>query len=200
MANVQVIFIVTQGFIVGWDAAVIQGFAFAVFVLFCVVIRLVGRYLSLWQARPLRDSIDAICQRPFSIPTYATTARAIPPQPPEGDGDEWKSLRNWSKAAWYPIYVPLHRQSVANRTSLLLASASLPFGIVPSVKFAGSELVDGGVVDNCPIAPLIEQEHCDELIVVLLRPIEDEDLFERQLRCQYEKSREFRAGVRRCGR
>lgn len=48
----------------------------------------------------------------------------------------------------------------------LLASAALPFGVVPAVK----GYVDGGVADNLPIYPLISLLACDIILVIRANP------------------------------
>jgi hypothetical protein len=60
-----------------------------------------------------------------------------------------------------------------------LASAALPFGIVPPVEMEEVEYVDGGVVDNVPFTPLIGK--VDEIFVVLLQPYRNEELAARSV-------------------
>ena len=52
--------------------------------------------------------------------------------------------------------------------------AALPLGIFPSVELDGITYVDGGVADNLPVTPLIRHEKCDELVVIAMRPWNEE--------------------------
>src|SRR5262249_48329474 len=73
----------------------------------------------------------------------------------------------------FPTYHRINDVNEDERVTLLLASAALPFGIVPSIEFRGAQLVDGGVADNFPIYPLIQNHECDELVIVRLDPRPD---------------------------
>lgn len=58
----------------------------------------------------------------------------------------------------------------------LLASSAIPL-IFPPIEFDSEhKYVDGGIPivgDNCPISPLIENEHCNKIIVIHLSPRTD---------------------------
>jgi hypothetical protein len=56
-----------------------------------------------------------------------------------------------------------------------LASAALPFGIVPPVEISGVSYCDGGVVDNCPVYPFLNSGLLDEIYVLLLEPCKSEE-------------------------
>jgi predicted acylesterase/phospholipase RssA len=53
-----------------------------------------------------------------------------------------------------------------------MASAALPFGIVPSIAVCGRTCVDGGVADNTPVFPFMNDDSIDEIYVVLLEPVQ----------------------------
>src|SRR5262249_18402852 len=79
-------------------------------------------------------------------------------------------LMREERTSYLPSYHRINDSNENDRVALLLASAALPFGIVPSIEFRGEQLVDGGVADNVPIYPLVQYESCDELVVVRLDP------------------------------
>ena len=148
-----------------------------------VIIFLLDRFFrslssrTFWESTPLRKTIETIVKMEFKIPTYVTFASAQNLIDPDGLQWDvtWKgNFRTASQLTWYPEYLKIQDQNLSDddRVSALLASAALPFGIVPSVKLGEHELVDGGIADNRPVFPLVEIEKCDEVFVVLLRPIE----------------------------
>jgi predicted acylesterase/phospholipase RssA len=69
---------------------------------------------------------------------------------------------------WVPMYFAIHDLPMVDQIKVLLASAALPFGVVPSIEWDGKRLVDGGVADNVPLYPVAR---ADEVFVVLLEPI-----------------------------
>ena len=68
---------------------------------------------------------------------------------------------------WVPKYVRLDTVGKIDAARNLLVSAALPFGIVPPVALSGRTCVDGGLVDNCPISPLLEHD-VDEVFFLTL--------------------------------
>lgn|GEM_PF-5830216 len=68
---------------------------------------------------------------------------------------------------YIPHYFHLQRLSVKKTQQLILQSAGLP-EIFPMKTIAGADYVDGGIVDNTPLLPLIEGGYSDSLIVVSL--------------------------------
>jgi predicted acylesterase/phospholipase RssA len=83
---------------------------------------------------------------------------------------------------WAAQYVRINEFLPDDAATLCLASAALPFGVVPPISVSErvkkllrlpdqvSEFVDGGVADNVPYMPFIEDFPADELFVVLLEP------------------------------
>lgn len=95
--------------------------------------------------------------------------------------DSNSTLHPNSKMSWLPKYAALHSMSSESREKACLASAALPFGVVPSVSLSfriGSRDVttfcDGGVSDNVPIFPFMNQPQIDEIFVLLLEPIKSQ--------------------------
>lgn len=69
-----------------------------------------------------------------------------------------------------PVYRDITSEPVHRQLQVALASAALPFGIVPARAVEGGEgrhaiEWDGGILDNVPLAPMAEVA-CDEVIVV----------------------------------
>lgn len=69
-----------------------------------------------------------------------------------------------------PEYVDLRTIPRREWKSVLLATAALPLGLVPSSTWRGQEWVDGGVADNLPVFPIVTWQRCDCLVVIRLRP------------------------------
>lgn len=63
-------------------------------------------------------------------------------------------------------YLPLHKVSDEKIHKGIVASASIPIFFSP-VKMDGKKYYDGGVFDNVPVKPLVENG-CDEIIVIHL--------------------------------
>lgn len=73
-------------------------------------------------------------------------------------------LPDWPGRLYAPKYVEANIDT-QNIQRWLLASASLPFGVLPNVKLNGDVFVDGGVADNAPILPVLEAG-CEEIFIV----------------------------------
>jgi hypothetical protein len=83
---------------------------------------------------------------------------------------------------WIPHYLELSQSSSSpSPLQCLLATTALPFGVVPSITIDGRRYVDGGVIDNIPIAPLLKHD-LDEIFVVLLDANGDDAEFQNGLR------------------
>ncbi len=158
-------------------------------------------YLSRWSvmtSEPLARTIADISSSKFRLPTYVTVAASrywtVPRRGLIADstdnsasagmrkplspfalwGAKWLDplcLNPSASKIWIPIYRNMQQCDPSSRTLALLASAALPYGIVPSVRIEGESVVDGGVADNLPLLPMILKEKCDELIVVCLSPL-----------------------------
>lgn len=82
---------------------------------------------------------------------------------------------NSNRREWYlypreryqPVYFPLNLMTcIDDQVDACLASAALPFGILTEVYVRGEHCVDGGVIDNIPLWPLIEFAKCDRILVI----------------------------------
>lgn len=71
-------------------------------------------------------------------------------------------LRNDNHA----IYVPLWKQTKTQAVEQIIASCSIPI-VFPAQNIEGKQYFDGGVYDNVPVKPLID-EGCDTIIVIHL--------------------------------
>lgn len=130
---------------------------------------------------PLRKLVQQIVETGIAVPLYVTLAEERDfydpddPQWEEGRGRnlEFRSLQ--PERQFFPWYFPVHSLDPETATDAIVASAALPFGLVNSIKIDNRRYVDGGVVDNCPIYPLIVTEGCDEVIVIKASPLTPED-------------------------
>jgi hypothetical protein len=125
--------------------------------------------LSAFTALPLRSTLTSrIENRPFRCPLFATTAKLAEVYDP--DNLVYVSTGIPPSAAIlmpHPVkkYIPRYWQLDMDPRSVsmrLLASAALPFGIVPAVEGH----VDGGVADNLPIYPTVSLVSCEKIIVI----------------------------------
>lgn len=66
----------------------------------------------------------------------------------------------------HAIYVPLWKQTKAQAVEQIIASCSIPI-VFPAQNIDGKQYFDGGVYDNVPVKPLID-EGCDTIIVIHL--------------------------------
>lgn len=138
--------------------------------------------LTVLENRPLFKTICSVANRPCLVPFYATLAKRCHVYNPDSPTYECTSPNSFDPNPrilkydeWEPVYFPVHELSDEVKPRVLLGSASLPFGIVPFVEIQSQRYVDGGVVDNCPIYPLISLAQCDEIVVVSLTPNRSEE-------------------------
>ncbi len=71
-----------------------------------------------------------------------------------------------------PVYAPKYvdsRESASELKRWLLASASLPYGVLPHVRRGDEVYVDGGMADNAPILPALEAG-CRDIFVIHTNP------------------------------
>ena len=137
---------------------------------------------------PLRKEVDRIMRgAKFSVPIYVTTAE----QRVLHDPDNFYEVMRWQTALAHVLKAPilgsetelyLPKTFIPNYLCLsdfehddlvnaLMATAALPLGLVQAVEFKGSKYVDGGIVDNRPVLPLVSWRECDALVVICLRPV-----------------------------
>lgn len=129
---------------------------------------------NLLSSLPLGGHIRDFAVSPLRIPTYATVAvkrEVFDPDNPTwspvvGSPDEPHHYDFNPTTVYYPRYLALHKRSFEEICRACLASAALPFGLVAAVKIRKDMCVDGGVIDNVPLWPSIEREHCDWILVL----------------------------------
>jgi hypothetical protein len=172
-----------------------------VWMFMCVAFRL-GRAVmaqSVLSSAALRGEVEKILHDAvFAIPAYTTAAELRSLVDPDrvyevrtGAAATWMALTGllvnpnqyYEHKLFIPRYLLLNGMNSKDVVNALLATAALPLGIVRHVVFQGKKLVDGGVVDNRPILPLLD-ESCDEIIVVSLSPVSAEAAEAERLRCQ----------------
>jgi predicted acylesterase/phospholipase RssA len=79
-------------------------------------------------------------------------------------------LEVWPVYKFIPKHFLINKLPFHQARDIILASAPLPFGIFPPVDIGGKTYCDGGVADNLPIYPLTNENACDELVIIQLRP------------------------------
>lgn len=133
--------------------------------------------IAIFSVAPLRNEIARIIEHAeYKVPTYITVAfRKMMFDPDKPGfyviGGQGYFLRQaMSHEEYLPLYVRLDSLQYELQTDFLTASAAIPFGIFPSVHLKGIECIDGGVIDNTPIFPLLQNYDCDEIYVIRLRP------------------------------
>jgi len=137
--------------------------------------------ISTLSSKPLSRLVGQYLKRDLSIPTFVTVAReqdlwdpvdlVEEPKPPTEGGKTYVAKRGY-----VPVHVCLNTEPCeAKRMKYALASAALPYGIVPSIEVDGVMYVDGGMSDNEPVHPLICREPCDIVVAVLLTPCKDKE-------------------------
>jgi len=138
---------------------------------------------SLFNTTPLRNEISNLLEdRVIKIPTYITTAyrrELFDPDKPGfyHIGTQFNYVRSaMAQEEYLPHYIRLDTLSNKSRIDFLTASAAIPFGIFPSVLLEGVEYIDGGIIDNTPIFPILQYHECDEIYVVRLRPNHSGDI------------------------
>jgi predicted acylesterase/phospholipase RssA len=139
---------------------------------------------SILTSTPLRNHLRNIVetQKPLT-PCFVTIARRY--QAFDPDKARWRTsdldgsgaprvYAEWEpdlETLWVPDYKRLDEIQATDKekaADICLASAALPFGIVPPVRLDKVDYVDGGVVDNCPLFPFVEEMAAEEVFVVLL--------------------------------
>jgi|SRR5579864_679955 len=81
-------------------------------------------------------------------------------------------LRGWHVREWLPEYADITKMSWELCQKVLFASASIPYAFPAWVPDGSGDHCDGGVADNLPIFPIVNNGGCDLVIVVALNPEE----------------------------
>ena len=168
-----------------WPLGLLVPFAMTLFILgFFVYVGYLFYTFACLDSSPLRGEIEQLLEESaLNMPTFITVAQLVP----LADPDDCIALRKTpfthrkymddpgapipelahAPSVGVPRYIAAHELDNTNLADALLASAALPFGIVPPVEIDDKDYVDGGVADNLPIFPVAD---CDELVVVRCNP------------------------------
>jgi predicted acylesterase/phospholipase RssA len=92
----------------------------------------------------------------------------------DGVAKSWAEWQPSLQSVWVPHYACTNNLSVDDAVAHSLASAALPVGIVSPQRIAGEQHIDGGVIDNTPLFPVLQLFPGAEVFVVLLMPFEDD--------------------------
>ncbi|MBN2540783.1 MAG: patatin-like phospholipase family protein [Bacilli bacterium] len=76
------------------------------------------------------------------------------------------SYKHYIKRDYQVVYSPLWQQDQAHINKQIIASCSIPI-VFPPTTIEGQHYYDGGVYDNVPVKPLVD-ENCDTIIVIHL--------------------------------
>ncbi len=140
------------------------------------IIKSIFKYATFMHSLPLKKTIEELIKSTLNIKTFVTTAfskEVFDPDKPtyvsENSGPDTIDpyCRYVTIGEFIPEYMPIDRMSDNDKVSFLLASAALPFGIVPNIRINEKKYIDGGIIDNTPIYPLID-ENLDEVIIIRL--------------------------------
>jgi predicted acylesterase/phospholipase RssA len=132
---------------------------------------------SVLSSIPLRELVVGVLNKgPPKVPTYVTVAfesRHFDPDFPSiaasprdpGNPPHYYPIQ---RAEFVPRYLRVDNLPLSRIADYVTASAALPFGLLNAVKIGSKEVIDGGVADNVPIRPLIDEQDCDVIIVFRL--------------------------------
>jgi hypothetical protein len=126
----------------------------------------------------LAKSLSEVLTEPLKLPTVVAMSREVEVNDPDNPRYYWDVVPPGpgqqpvpdTKRVWITEY--LHLNTLEHDKALLacLASAALPFGIVPPVVIDGKKYVDGGLTDNVPVFPFINDPEVLEIYIILLEP------------------------------
>jgi hypothetical protein len=187
-------------------------FSGSVLLLAVTAIILVGLYAfaaalmsqTVLSAGPLTDKIAEIVKgAKWNIPLFVTTgclARVFDPDrgdwftydtDQDGCAKPWAEWRPTVEQVWIPKYHRIDTLSSPRAVQCCLASAALPLGIVSPVLIDRENHVDGGVVDNVPLFPFLEEYAASEIFVVLLESFPTKAAALRKVRLLLNRWREL---------
>lgn len=150
---------------------------------------ILGKVGTVLDSTPLHKTVASILSsKTVTIPTFVTTASVREVYDPDKK-EYWQGVdyvggldvgwfQNFElqpRRLWVPHYTEISSLSPEQAALYCVASAALPFGIVPSVKLADGEIVDGGVIDNIPYYPFVEDVPAKEIYIVLLEPFKSDE-------------------------
>jgi hypothetical protein len=136
---------------------------------------------SIFDSSSLRHSIERVIRSaPLRIPTFICAAGIrylhngawVPVNRSKYFNASGETSWNPDvERRWVPYYFDIRQATEKEQVDMLLASAALPFGLLPCIKVGSLKVVDGGIIDNVPIFPVID-ESIDELFIVALEQFE----------------------------
>jgi hypothetical protein len=161
--------------------------------------------LSIFSNKPLRDLIEKHCSpeklRKKAVSTFVTHAtegvvvrrnNKIVERQDVGKKLFFRNIastRNFTaKVQYIPVYHNLLSHPDQDIREYVLQSAALP-EIFPRKVLSGKSVVDGGVVDNSPIIPIICQKDIDGIIIIYLD--KGSDLIQKRLEKEEDKLRDM---------
>ena len=151
---------------------------------------------------PLRQEVDRILRGArLSIPVYVTAAERRYLLDPDDIHEVQKTsamiarlagvtagadveMQPFVRRRFVPHYLCVSEFDHPALVDALMATAALPLGIVSAVSYGELTFVDGGMVDNCPLLPVISWCQCEEIVVISLKPTADRSHAGDERRCQ----------------
>jgi predicted acylesterase/phospholipase RssA len=133
--------------------------------------------ITVLSKRRLRRLVDHVLPQRFNVPTYVCLAgssamvnRKAPVGYETGIDNKDRLILQYNYR-YVPNYYRLDRAESRDEVlDLLTGTCSLPLAIFGRITIRGREFVDGGVVDNLPIWPVLAHHDMTEIFVVQLRP------------------------------
>ena len=165
--------IVELNFLNGVGGVIIIGAAFTV--TWAIKRYLVEGYSLLSTGRLEKLLLEIFRERELNCPTYAMAAYTKSVFDP--DNLTWRvadaRAPTWHHVAMETSYVFPYFQNIqtlpgTERVRLLLASAALPLGLLRSVRRQNVHLVDGCMIANSPLFPLLRHEKCRKIVHINL--------------------------------
>ena len=143
--------------------------------------RVFGYDIAVLSQSGLAKSLNEILAEPLNIPTVVALSREAkindPDDPryyfdqaPPGPGS---TAFPDTKRVWVSEYFYLNDLERDGILRACLASAALPFGIVQPVIINGKIYVDGGLTDNVPVFPFLDDPKVVEVYIIALQPVVD---------------------------
>lgn len=124
----------------------------------------------------LNNKIDYDKLKFSSIKAYANASKIDENIPFPQRVEEVKPYFRQHKDSMEERYYSLNQLGKEKIIQILLASTALPV-VYPAVNIDGEKMIDGGMTDNVPIRPLVEEEGCENLIVVMCGKDNEYDIY-----------------------
>jgi predicted acylesterase/phospholipase RssA len=135
--------------------------------------------MSVLSQSGLAKSLQEILAHPLIVPVTVALSRQADINDP--DSPRWyfdvtppgpgSTAFPDTQRVWTTDYIRIDLVERDKALQISLASAALPFGIVPPVLIDDKVCVDGGLTDNVPVFPFVDNPDFDEVFVILLQPV-----------------------------